>query len=418
MPTVTLTSVASGMSMSGGSAYVSPAPSWYYPVCNIYLVTIEFSQSEVPIGCVPRALPSYSYPGGGPLFPIGSSPYWDFGPALGKGWASPNLCRLEAVASPTSAWPSLYSETDSAAMIYAPSGESDIAHFNYGYTRSQISIFEKFTGTATNSSGFTAAAVDRYYILTNLYKTGDSSTIFDDSENGAISVGINDATGILAGIFGSTNYFQLIIDDYSESYNQSLRPVYAESGNVYLNTRPVPSIQRDWTYPDFDHRNQHKARLISHTNGTPDSQNVVMRCGTIPLSAGFVSLTNRLNFTIGSCVFPGVSTRAIIPSGGVGISGTTHKIYWYNAVGKLINPGGTAFAGTVIGQGTQWYETGLVTPPAGAVYWLGETSNSGTSFANAVYFYEQPCPAHWATIHGDWCPGNYLKLPVTAADFP
>jgi hypothetical protein len=315
-------------------------------------------------------------------------------------------------------WPILYSETDNSAMIWAPSGASDIAYFNQGGGLSNgrlCGYFEKFTGTATNSSGFTSAALDRYYFITNLISFDN---LFDDSLSGAISIGINDTTGNLAGIFGSTNYFHLVIDCLGGTNQQSLRPVYAESGNVYLNTRPIPSVQRDWTYPDFDHRNQHKARLISHTNGTPDSQNVVMRCGTIPLLGGFVSLTNRLNFTIPSCVFPGVSTRAKISSAGFGISGTTHKIYWYNAVGKLINSGGTAFAGTVIGQGTEWYETGLVTPPAGAVYWLGETSNSGTSVTNAVFFYEQPCPAHWATIHGDWCPGNYLKLPVTAADFP
>ena len=416
MPTVSLTSVASGMTGPSSPGYASFVPSWYTPVCDIYLVTIEFTQDEVPVGCVPRALPSYSYPGGGKLFPIGPSPYWDLGPTLGYGWASPNLCRLTALSSP--GWATLYSTTDNTAMIYAPSGTSDNAYFSSTYLQNAkyIGYFEKYNGTATNAGGYTVASIDRYYFIVNLYNL--DFYVFDDSLQGSISIGINDTSGNMASIFGGTDYVHLIIDSYS-GYDNHIKPVYPESGSVYLNPRPIPCVQRQWTYPEYDHRNQHRASMISHTGGTPDTQDVVMRCGEIPSTTPTAVSTFRLNWTTGFWIRPGVSARIVVYGYIFTIAGTTHTLFWYNALGKLINAGGTVFSGTAIGIDSDWYETGMVTPPAGAVYLRTETENGGTTIQNTlVFFPEQICPPHWATLYGDWCPGNYLKFSVTPSDFP
>lgn len=425
MPTVTSSLITSGATFTLGSIYQSRfSVAQDYPLCNVYLVTIEFTQSELPVGCVPRPIQAVNYPGYSTLF---SSAPPGFVP-LSPNRNSPNLFPYDAVASP--GWPLGYSTTDSSAMVYAPSGTADYAYFNAGgsLVGALVGFLDKFTGTGVNlgGAGQPCATVDRYFFITNLNRVGGPSpgsphpwpwdtTAYEN----AVSIGINDTSGILAGIFGGSNFHQLFINGLNQ---QRLAPVYPESGSVFINTRSLPCIERDWTYPEYDHRNQHVARLISHTGGVPDNQDVVFRCGDTPLVVPWNVERFSDNYRFMWCR-PGVSARIVLENGVGTSAGHTHKIYYYNVVGKLINPGGTVFTGTNLGNTASdgWLATGLVTPPAGAVYAVATAEN--TSFPGQirdlqVTFSEQPCPPHWATLHGDWCPGNYLKLPITAADFP
>jgi hypothetical protein len=293
-----------------------------------------------------------------------------------------------------------------------------------GDVGSPCNAYWKYTGVTTNAYGYSAPAFTVYVFFVNVDPWDNGASLADSLfvPFGTVSIGITDST--LAGIFGSDCmgcHLQWSAGTTAISGDQfDIVPCFKTSlSKIKHNAIVRPGITRKPTFGTANHL-----------------QSV---WGTIACSAGLaVSQTLRTpvscrilqDYSTGGSatrwVIGGESTQYVFVNfGPTNASLCNWYAVYYNAIGKILNPGGTALTVTIrSGVSDSPYEcflTATDTPPAAAVAvaLVGEEAAApGVFFGGPRGYYARPLPPHWASEQGAFVPGNIYETTIAEADLP
>lgn len=374
------------------------------PICDIYEVRMVASSSDISPFARRTSPYALTYP---PYDRIAGNRQ-----TLGSGnLDSPPFLEYELDA--TCGKLTLYSTTNPDALVYQPS-PTDIVSLNLAPDAGGDCVSVNYVpkGTGVNVLGNDAPAFDVYVFYCNIRHTSGFAR-FGISESTVMS----DAWG-RACIGG-----HLRIGETWGVGRSYLYPAYALSASptsqLAHNFRITPSASRALTFSDAAAHSGPSWSFLKTTNGAFIDQDVVCPLGvsrSVSNSAySFTGFNLRKRWLV-----PG-ATHYFYNTGLAMFGDEQFLIFYINACGKTINPGGTSLSVTKKG-GTSgdYFFTGTFAAPSKAVayYLLCTTPSDPLFFGDPFGYNHNTINPHYASEYGDFLPGLYVKCSVTSGDFP
>lgn len=426
MATVTTTLASSGKTLSLYSLNVNYANAlgtialYQDPVINVYQVSIELSASEcsqASFGGLATA--AFQYPPYATCSPVQTT--------MGTGLSDDHSSQITAAKLTGIPGKAVLSANSLDALVYDDgSGFIGInaSTTSPGDVGCHANFYWKYTGVTTNAYGYPAPTYDVYVFFVNVDPMDNAATVAAALfvPFGTVSIGITDST--LSAIFGTECmgiHLQWKNGETGLSGDQfDVVPCFKTSLNKIKHNAIVRSgIRRPPTFGTASHLQSTWGTIacaggaaISQTLRTPVSCRILQ---------DYVAGGSASRWVIGG----ELTQYVFVNFGPTFAADCTWYAKYYNAIGKLVNPGGTPLTVTVhpgVSDGPlECFLTATDTPPASAVsvaLVVEENAYPGIFSSGYRGYYSRPLPPHWASEQGTFVPGNLYETTITESDLP